>query len=187
MSLITILAISFGVAIDALAVAFSCGTSMRQEKKLASAIKLGIAFGFFQILMPVLGWLAGSELKKYIEPFDHWTAFIILALIGLKMIYESINKKELCPAVDIDKPKVLLLLALATSIDALMVGVGFSILDVNIVVPVISMGIITFLMSFIGTMVGERLGFKFGKRIEILGGLVLVGIGLKILLEHVKG
>jgi manganese efflux pump family protein len=184
MSLITILMISFGVAMDATAVSFSCGVSFK-DKKTASALKLGAAFGFFQLVMPVLGWLIGAELKKFIETFDHWAAFIILVAIGVKMIYESLaHREDKCRTIDIHNLKILLFLSLATSIDALMIGVSISMLNTGIFLPVISMGVITFLMSFFGALIGDRLGCRFGKRIEIAGGAVLILIGLKIVAEH---
>lgn len=139
---------------------------------------------FFQALMPLIGWIAGSGLEHYIEKLDHWIAFIMLTAIGGKMIFEGITNKGVdkcfCPT----KNWVLLGMALATSIDALIVGVGFGILNMPIILPVIVIGIVTLIFSFIGVYLGHKIGNRYNAGLEIIGGLLLFGLGLKILLEH---
>jgi len=135
--------------------------------------------------MPVIGWLAGLGLKDFIADVDHWIAFGLLSFIGIKMIYEAFYIKE-------DKQKtddslnnqVVLILAIATSIDALAVGVSFAFLSISIVMPVVVIGLITFVLSFLGVYLGNRVGHFFESRIEIFGGIILIGIGIKILIEH---
>jgi putative Mn2+ efflux pump MntP len=133
--------------------------------------------------MPIIGWLAGLSLRDYISAIDHWIAFGLLSFIGCKMIYESItvqsSKKEINPL----NVYVLLVLSVATSIDALAVGVSFAFLKVSIVTPVIIIGTVTFLLSYLGVYIGDRIGHFFENKIEIAGGILLIGIGIKILVE----
>lgn len=183
MSFITILMIALGLSIDCFAVAISSGIALKCFK-VRYAFRVGIFFGGFQALMPVIGWLAGLSFKNYIEGFDHWIAFILLAIIGGKMIYEALLLEEAEKSCD---PRNLLLvtgLAIATSIDALAVGVSFSVLGISIVNPVLIIGIVSFIMAFSGMYIGDKFGDIFGKKVEIFGGIVLILIGLKILLEH---
>ena len=152
--------------------------------KISKALTIALFFGFFQGLMPIFGWLAGESIADYISAFDHWVAFGLLTIIGVKMIYESITNKpnNFLRAYTI---KVILILSIATSIDALAVGLSFSFLNISIFFPAIIIGVITFLLSFLGVYVGRRFGKILKNRIEILGGLILIIIGLKILLEHI--
>jgi len=151
--------------------------------KINNALKIAVFFGLFQAIMPLVGWLAGLSLKDFISEIDHWIAFGLLSFIGCKMIYESItvqsNEKHFDPL----NVYVLLMLSVATSIDALAVGVSFAFLKVSIVTPVIIIGTITFLLSYLGVYIGDRIGHFFENKIEIAGGLLLIGIGLKILIE----
>lgn len=141
-------------------------------------------FGLFQAVMLLMGWLAGSSLKDFIAGSDHWIAFGLLSLVGCKMIYESIksesSKKETNPL----NVHVLLILSVATSIDALVVGVSFAFLKIFIVVSIIVIGTVTFLLSFLGVFAGNKFGHLFKNKIEIVGGLILISIGIKILIEH---
>lgn len=141
-------------------------------------------FGLFQAVMLLMGWLAGSSLKDFIAGSDHWIAFGLLSLVGCKMIYESIklesSKKETNPL----NVYVLLILSVATSIDALVVGVSFAFEKIFIVVSIIVIGTITFLLSFLGIFAGNKFGHLFKNKIEIVGGLILISIGIKILIEH---
>ena len=157
--------------------------SLPNEKNKNYALKLGLAFGIFQGLMPLIGYLAGSTFSGYIQSVDHWVAFILLALIGLNMIKESREEKENEEVSDLSL-KVILLLAIATSIDALAVGVSFAFLKVNIVLACSIIAVVTFILSFICVMVGKRLGSLFQKYAEIFGGIILMMIGAKILIEH---
>lgn len=181
MDFLTLLLISFGLAMDAFAVSVSCGICGR-PRHWRLPVRVGLYFGGFQALMPVLGWLAGMRFRGLIASVDHWVAFGLLALIGLKMIHESftIGAKRFDPR----KHRILLTLAVATSIDALAVGLSFALLDGGILVPALVIGSVTFCVSCLGVMIGDRVGTVFEKAAEITGGLILVGIGLKILLEH---
>jgi putative Mn2+ efflux pump MntP len=182
MNMITILFIAFGLAMDAFAVSITNGITIKHQR-INNALKIGIFFGSFQALMPLIGWLAGLRLRDFISGFDHWVAFGLLSLIGGKMIYESTkigDDKEIRSL----NLFVLLLLSIATSIDALAVGLSFAFLKISIATPIIVIGIVTFILSFLGVLVGNKLGHFFENKMEILGGLILIGIGIKILIEH---
>jgi putative Mn2+ efflux pump MntP len=199
-SFFTIFLIAVGLAMDAFAVAVSCGFMIRQLH-LRYAMRVAVFFGFFQAFMPVLGWISGFTIREYIQAFDHWIAFGLLAFIGGKMIYESFVISEVdacktCPYADagscpdfqerIKKQfsvRTLLFLAVATSIDALAVGVSISILGDPIIFPAIVIGLVTFVMSLGGVIIGNKVGHLFESKIEIAGGIILIGIGLKILLQ----
>ncbi|MCX6113539.1 MAG: manganese efflux pump MntP family protein [Proteobacteria bacterium] len=184
MTPITVLLISIGLAMDAFAVSIGLGIKAK-ENKLRIALKTAFMFGVFQSLMPVIGWLLGNQFKDIIVSYDHWVAFFILVLIGAKMIYESTKIDKKCPATDnADRFITLFMLAIATSIDALAVGISFSFLDILITIPVIVIGCVTFIFSFIGVEIGNRLGCHAKSKAEVLGGLILIILGIKILLEH---
>jgi putative Mn2+ efflux pump MntP len=168
---------------DAFAVSVSSGVAIK-NMHIKYAIRIGLFFGVFQALMPVFGWSAGRLAAGHIKRFDHWIAFGLLAFIGGKMIYEAFQLNEDSEEKDPHNIYILFTLAIATSIDALAVGVSFSFLDIQIITPVTIIGIITFIFSFAGTYIGNRLGHLFEDKLEIIGGLILIGIGLKILLEH---
>jgi putative Mn2+ efflux pump MntP len=154
------------------------------EMKVSKAVRVGIFFGTFQALMPVLGWLAGLSVADLIAAVDHWVAFALLAIIGSKMIIESVRLESREKQRDPMNVYLLLTLAVATSIDAFAVGITFALLDVSIVTPIVVIGVVTFSMSFLGVYLGNRVGHLFERRIEIVGGLILIGIGLRILIEH---
>jgi manganese efflux pump family protein len=181
MSVLVLILISLGLAMDAFAVSVSCGICGRPRKWKFIA-KVGLFFGGFQAVMPVVGWLAGSGFKGLISSVDHWVAFGLLSLIGVKMIYESFVLVE--KRFDPRKTRVLFMLAVATSIDALAVGLSFALLGTGIFVPALVIGLVTFGVSCLGVWLGDKVGAKFEKRVEVLGGLILIGIGVKILLEH---
>lgn len=164
---------------DAFAVSISCGMF-----PLKDALKAPIYFGMFQAFMPLIGWSAGVILRDFISCIDHWIAFGLLILIGCKMIYEAINHKPTERNFNSLNIHVLLMLSVATSIDALAVGISFAFLKTSILVPAILIGVITFILSLIGIFIGNRLGHFFENKIKVVGGLVLVSIGVKILLEH---
>ena len=169
---------------DAFAVSVGLGIKAK-DNKFKIAIKASLLFGFFQSLMPIVGWFAGNQFKYLVNTYNHWIAFIILVIIGVKMIYEStkIDKKCDSPG-NADKFITLFILAIATSIDALAVGVSFSFLDMSITIPVIIIGVVTFILSFIGVEIGNRLGCYAKSKAEIFGGVILILLGIKILLEH---
>jgi putative Mn2+ efflux pump MntP len=183
MDLLTIILIAIGLAMDTFAVSIAKGMAIsRQRQKFA--LLLGGFFGGFQMLMPAIGWLVGLSFKDIIMGVDHWIAFSLLAFIGAKMIYDSTRK-------DSDKKDEslrlhsILILAIATSIDALMVGLSFAFLNTSILEPILVIGLITFILSIIGFFFGCGLGRVFGNKIKIVGGLILIVIGLRILLEHI--
>ena len=173
-----IVLIALGLSGDCVDVSVSCGIN-EKTARLKDGIKIALVFGIFQALMPVIGWALGSGLKQFITGVDHWIAFVLLLAIGLKMIYGSSVKDEL-------KTSTLFFLGLATSIDALAVGIGFAFLEIPIVIATLIIGGITILCSFIGFTVGNKIGHFFEKKIQIFGGLVLICIGIKILIEHLS-
>lgn len=184
MSLIQLLLIAVGLAMDAFAVAVCKGLKMKRID-LKYAVLIAAFFGVFQAVMPLAGWLLGKQFQGYITSFDHWIAFGLLLLIGGQMIWEAFQKE-----VD-DKPltydfKELTMLAVATSIDALAVGVTFAFLDTDIASAVLTIGVVTFLLSLLGVRMGNRFGVKYKSRAELFGGVILVLIGGKILFEHLE-
>jgi putative Mn2+ efflux pump MntP len=182
MNLITIILIAVGLAMDAFAVSVASGIAIKRQR-LRNAFKFGIFFGSFQVIMPVVGWLAGLRLKDFVMNIDRWIAFGLLVFIGCKMIYESFKLEEKEEAASYGL-NTMLLLSVATSMDALAVGLSFAFLGVSITTPVIIIGVVTFMLSFLGIFIGESIGHFFERKLEALGGLVLIGIGIKILLEH---
>ena len=182
MSLFTLFVTAVGLSMDAFAVSICKGLAM---KKLSwkKALIIGLWFGGFQALMPSVGYLLGSRFEKYVTASDHWIAFVLLALIGINMIRESLSGEEenANDAVDF---KTMLLLAIATSIDALAVGVTYAFLQVQIAPAVSFIGIITFSLSIIGVKIGNVFGLKYKTKAEIAGGIILLLMGTKILLEH---
>lgn len=180
--MLVILSIAFGLAMDAFAVAVTSGLTLA-PLRLESALKIALFFGGFQALMPLLGWLAGLGLEELISGFDHWVAFGLLGFIGCRMIYDALRAGPR-RAVDPLNLLTLLGLSIATSIDALVVGLSFALLQIPILTPAIVIGSVTFLLAFLGVLLGHRLGRLFEREAEVLGGLILIGIGLKILLEH---
>lgn len=182
MELVTIFLIALSLAMDAFAVSISNGVSVRGFGKKEAA-KQGLYFGGFQFLMPLIGWFLGTSVKTYIESVDHWIAFALLAVIGGNMIRESLREEEEEGESSLTA-KVLLLQAVATSIDALAVGISFAILDVNILQAALIIGVVSFMLSYMGGMLGRQLGNFLQAKAEIAGGIVLILIGCKILLEH---
>lgn len=182
MGIIEILLTGLGLAMDAFAVAVCKGLSMKKFDKKKGII-IGLYFGIFQGMMPLIGYLLGTTFQSLITSIDHWIAFVLLGFIGGNMLKEAFSKDDETCNDKVDF-KTMLPLAIATSIDALAVGITFAFLKVNIVIAVLSIGIITFIMSFIGSKVGNKFGTKYEKKAQLFGGIILVLIGLKILLEH---
>lgn len=182
MDVLTILAIAVGLAMDAFSVSIAYGISAKC-KNTNNALTMASSFGAFQAFMPVLGWFAGVKMLDFIAGFDHWLAFALLLLIGCKMIYES-TKPEAQRKTKPLNTCVLLVLSIATSIDALAVGLSFAFLKVSIITPIIIIGATTFTLSFGGAVLGDKLSRFKPNKIEILGGLILIAIGAKILIEH---
>ena len=172
---------------DAFAVSLASGATMKRLH-LPNALKMGLFFGGFQALMPVVGWAAGLSMKDFISGWDHWIAFALLLAVGGKMVYEAFKIKE---EEECGGPKscpfdtgTLTVLAIATSIDALAVGLTFSLLQLSIIGPVLVIGLVTFLMSVAGVKIGSAGGHFFEHKMEAAGGFILIAIGLKILLGH---
>ena len=182
MSTVEILLIGIGLSMDAFAVAICKGLGMRRINYRHTFI-IALFFGGFQALMPFLGWLLGSRFAQYITRYDHWIAFVLLGIIGSSMIKESREDEEEEVSASFDV-KTMLALAVATSIDALAVGVTFAFLHVNIVWAVTFIGCTTFVLSAIGVKAGNVFGMKYKSRAELAGGVILILMGIKILLEH---
>jgi putative Mn2+ efflux pump MntP len=179
-----VLLIAVGLAMDAFAVSIANSLSLSTHHRHKTAAVFGVFFGGFQMLMPLIGWAAGVSLSGFIVALDHWVAFGLLTFIGLKMIYDAIgnNNEQECNGEL--RLSTLLVLSVATSIDALMVGLSFAFLQSTIVFPIAVIGIVTFTLSYLGVMFGCTLSELFGEKIKVAGGLILVGIGVKVLLDH---
>jgi len=182
MDILSLFLIAVGLAMDAFSVSITRGMILKWNLKHAFIISL--FFGGFQALMPVFGWLAGGMLAVIVTFWAPWIAFLLLLLIGSKMIYEGLFPDENEGLCQIFQMKDILILSVATSIDAFAVGVTFAFLNTNILLPVIIIGLVTFGLSFLGVYIGKKVGHLFEGKIEIIGGLILITIGLKILLEH---
>ncbi|GHU81324.1 putative manganese efflux pump MntP 2 [Spirochaetia bacterium] len=186
--MVSIILIGLSLAFDAFAVSVSSGISKR-DLKPSYIIRGSLFFGGFQFVMPVIGWFLGKAFVSYIEAFDHWIAFALLAFIGGKMLFGALKRKDKERAaeksLDIQNIGNLTILALATSIDALAVGLSFSMVNQDIWMPAMLIGCITFAVCFLGFEFGKKIGLAFEKSSEIIGGLILIGIGVKILLEHI--
>lgn len=186
MGLVELLLTAIGLAMDAFAVSVCKGLGMR-KMRYDQALVIGLYFGVFQALMPLIGWLLGTSFSHYIQAFDHWIAFVLLVFIGGKMLWDAFHeeKEEVAEAADAKLDhRELLMLAVATSIDALAVGIAFACLDVEIWSSISMIGVITLCISFCGVWIGNRFGNRFEKKAEIIGGIVLVLIGVKILVDH---
>jgi manganese efflux pump family protein len=185
MNVLTTITIAVGLAMDAFAVAVAAsialgGVTPRQVFRFA------FHFGLFQAMMPLIGWAAGRSVAGYIQTWDHWVAFALLTCIGGKAIYEALRSgpDDKSPASDPTRGLSLILFSVATSIDALAVGLSLAVLDVVVWYPCLAIGIITAALTTVGMLFGPRLGARMGNRVEVVGGLILIGIGLKILVEH---
>jgi len=187
MSLWVVLGIAIGLAMDTFAVAIGASVMLRGVTK-RQVFRFAFHFGLFQAIMPVIGWAAGIRFVSYIAHWDHWIAFALLGFVGGKAIVGAWTEEEAetsaAPRADPTRGWSLIVLSVATSIDALAVGLSFAVLDMIIWVPVAIIGVVTALITMTGMLVGSRLGSHFGKRIEIMGGLILIGIGVKILVQH---
>ena len=185
MDIISLLAISVALSMDAFSVSICKGLATRKFS-FKTALLCGLWFGAFQALMPLIGYFLGAQFEHLIKAFDHWIAFGLLLLIGINMIKEAMSDDDDDENVDSCDCgfKTMLMMAVATSIDALAVGVSFAFLSVNIWKSVLVIGVTTFLFSFVGVRIGNIFGSRYSKAAEITGGLILIGLGVKILLEH---
>lgn len=182
MGLLELFILAVGVSMDACAVAICKGLALPRVT-VKNSLWVGLWFGLFQGLMPLVGYLLGAQFKDYITAIDHWIAFGLLVFLGIKMIKEAVTHKDETPDASL-APKHMLVLAIATSIDALALGVTFAFLDVHILPAVCFIGTITFVLSALGVKLGSVCGVKFQSKAELLGGIILILLGTKILLEH---
>lgn len=183
MQLLTITIIAVGLAMDAFAVSIVSGSAYKQLK-IKHALRVAVFFGGFQALMPLVGSLAGMSIKEYVADYDHWIVFALLSTVGFKMLYESFKITSSKENFNPENILVLLILSVATSIDALAVGITLSFLQVSIATAVITIGLITFVLSYLGVFIGKKVGHFFESKIEAAGGLVLIALGFKILIQH---
>ncbi len=183
MSIIEIIGLALGLSMDAFAVSVANGFIIK-ELKFRSAFRIAFFLGIFQAAMPVIGWAAGLSFVSYIQSIDHWVAFALLGFIGSRMIVESRSLKKESECKNCLHLPTLLLLSLATSLDALVIGISFAFLRVLIFMPVALIGGITFIVCLSGVYLGKKVGHIFESRIEMIGGVVLIGIGAKLLVEH---
>jgi putative Mn2+ efflux pump MntP len=183
MDIITIFFLALGLSFDSFAVSISSGVA-RTQIRFLPATRIAFSLALFQALMPLLGWMIGNHVKDYVQQADHWIAFGLLVLLGAKMFYESLTgdgqKKGFNPL----HLWTLVMMSIATSIDAFVVGISFGFLKINIWLSVMIIGIVTFIISMLGILFGKNTGDRLGKWAEIAGGLILAGIGTKILIEH---
>ena len=179
-----LLVLAVGLAMDASAAAICKGSCMRRFN-MKEAVIIAVSFGLFQALMPLIGWLLGTQFSAYIQDIDHWIAMILLTGLGAKMIWEAIHEKEdvACTPLDL---RELFMLSVATSIDALAAGIAFAVLSTGILRPVIVIGLVTALLSMLGVVIGSRFGQVYRTKAQITGGIVLCLIGIKILSEHLS-
>ena len=180
-----IIFIAFALAMDAFAVSIACAGYLGQLSG-RQKFRLSFHFGLFQFLMPLIGWFAGKHIVNYIEFYDHWIAFGILTIIGIKMIVDANHEEVQQINKDVTRGISLILLSFATSIDALAVGFSLGIVKSNIIIPAVTIGIVASGMSLIGIRIGSFLSFKFGQKVSIFGGVILILIGIHILLEHLN-
>ncbi len=181
---LTLIGIAIGLAMDAFAVSIAVGLSLK-EVSLRQTLRLAYHFGLFQALMPIIGWLAGRSVERWIGPVDHWIAFGLLSAIGGKMIYEALKGDvEEVERKDPTKGASLVVLSVATSIDALAVGLSLALLGVEIWYPALVIGLVALVFTAVGLHLGKRFGALLGRRMEIVGGVILIAIGVRILLEH---
>lgn len=184
MGIYEIILIALGLAMDCFAVSLGiCTTSVKKTPR--SILRLALHFGLFQGGMTFLGWFAGSRIVNLISNFDHWIAFVLLLWVGGRMVKESFDQDDCEEVEDPTRGKSLVILSIATSIDALAVGLSLAFVDGSILTSALSIGAVSFLLSIVGSLLGTRLGSRFGKRMELLGGLLLIGIGLRVLISHI--
>ena len=183
MSLMEILFLAAGLSMDSMAVSL-CAGAAGFTSRLRPALRIAFHLGIFQGAMPLLDWLAGSTVAQTVASFDHWLAFLLLAFVAARMFRSGLSNDETSPACDPTRGTTLIMLSIATSIDALAVGFSLALLEVQILLPCLAIGLVTFGLAFTATRLGGRLNLRFGKRMEVLGGLVLLVIGLRILITH---
>jgi putative Mn2+ efflux pump MntP len=187
MGWLSLIALALALATDAFAVAIVTGLSLNPMTR-RHVFRLSFHFGFFQALMPTLGWSMGAAVSRYLSEYDHWIAFFLLALVGTRMISGMSGGDEGKPrAKDPTSGWQLVLLSIATSVDALAVGLSLALVGSSIVVPAIVIGVVAGSLTVVGMLLGRRIGIFWGKRVEVIGGLVLVAIGVQIVIKHLTG
>lgn len=183
MDWLTIFGLAVALAMDAFAVALGVGINITRLTG-RHLFRLGFHFGLFQALMPILGWLAGMTIQRWIHAYDHWIAFVLLSIVGGKMLYEAYQDDEAKEEKDPTRGLTLVILSLATSIDALAVGLSLGMLNISVWTPALVIGLVAGILTVVGLLLGRRCEAIWGKRVEILGGVILCAIGTKILLQH---
>ena len=183
MELITIFLISIGLSFDTFAVSITAGLT-NQYIRFLQGVRIAITLAFFSAFMTFAGWFLGKHIEPLISNYDHWIAFGLLLILGSKMIYKSLTEEKDNNCFNPLESIILIGIAIATSIDALVVGMSFAFITFNIFWSILIIGVVTFFVSMIGILFGKKAGGNFGKRMEIIGGLILVIIGIKILIEH---
>ena len=185
MDFLYIIFIAFALGIDAFSVALGAGAFLEKTTS-RQKFRLSFHFGFFQFIMPIIGWLVGSYIETYVSEWDHWIVLIILSVIGVKMICDSIKKDSSGISKDVTKGAVLIVLSIATSIDALAIGFGIALIQGDILMPAIIIGIVAAIMTLVGILIGEKISARIGKKAGIIGGVILILIGLKVVIEHLN-
>jgi len=185
MSLTTIFLIALSMAMDAFAVSLGSGVKIGPGPR--PVFRIAFHFGFFQALLPVVGWLFGNTIEPYVKGVDHWVAFGLLAFVGIRMIRSGLSKSEEEIVKDPSRGWTMVMLSIAVSIDALAVGLSLAFLGITIWTPALIIGLVTGALSLVGLRVGNSFGKRVGKPVEVLGGLVLIGIGVRIVVSHLVG
>jgi len=184
MDILTVIILAIGLSMDSFAVSIGCGLT-EQKISFRHAVKISFSLAFFQGILPIAGWFMGTEIKGYVENIDHWIAFLLLLFLGGKMIYESLKKDDGGKMTDIYSWRHIITLSIATSIDALVVGFSYALASSrNIFGGALIIGAVTFFFAMVGIRIGKDVGSSLGPKVELLGGVILIGIGLKILLQH---
>ncbi|MBU1045253.1 MAG: manganese efflux pump MntP family protein [Candidatus Omnitrophica bacterium] len=190
MDIFILIGIAVGLSLDAFTVSVTNSTIIK-NLELRHGLRMSVFFGFFQMIMPIIGWAAGLTFSQYIQGFDHWIAFGLLAFVGGRMIWSGLPMNKQTDSSNNENNQdcrnlpTLFVLSIATSIDAMAVGLSFALIEISIIFPAIIIGIITFLMSLIGYFIGKRIGEKLDFKLEVIGGIILIGIGIKILFDHI--
>jgi len=190
MEIVTLFILAIGLSFDSFAVSVSSGLVL-PHIRFGKACIIAFSLAFFQALMPIIGWLAGLSIRNYLIEIDHWIAFVLLSVLGVKMMIESRRPEEIKQTINPLHPGTLLSMSVATSIDALIVGITFAFINtgnsplwLSMLWPVLIIGSITFIVSMLGILFGKNIGSRFGQHMEMLGGIILIAIGAKILVEH---
>jgi putative Mn2+ efflux pump MntP len=183
MPLLEVILLALSMAMDAFAVCLAVG-ALREAQGPRPAFRLSFHFGLFQFLMPVVGWLAGETIEPQIRDYDHWVAFALLAFVGMRMFYSARRGEREGHHKDPSRGWTLILLSIAVSIDALAVGLSLGVLGILVWYPAIFIGVVTSVLALLGLRLGNSFGRRFGRFVEVLGGMVLMGIGLRILMSH---